>query len=237
MGAVLPVLDDNSGGSGSGYSYSVSGYCDTPYRDGAYIKVVCHASGSSTYSGTLYIAGVAVGSSWASLNGGSTSGKRTLSFYSPGAFSSRTVEVRCKGQDRRSGGAFDTFCYPTTGSFDTAMTITLAFDPCGGTTPTSSKTVTYGSTYGTLPTPTRSGYKFVGWFTEEDGGTEIKATDTVSATANQTLYAHWERAAVFHFVENGTVKTIGRSYEVKNGTVKPLIGIYVVDGGTVKQAT
>ena len=39
----------------------------------------------------------------------------------------------------------------------------VTFDPNGGTVDTSSKQVTYLSTYGALPTPTRTGYIFKGW--------------------------------------------------------------------------
>ncbi len=44
-----------------------------------------------------------------------------------------------------------------------ASTYTLTYNNNGGSG-CSSKTVTYGSTYGTMCTPTRSGYIFVGWF-------------------------------------------------------------------------
>ena len=37
------------------------------------------------------------------------------------------------------------------------------FDANGGTVTTDTKTVTIGSNYGTLPTPTRDGYTFLGW--------------------------------------------------------------------------
>ena len=40
---------------------------------------------------------------------------------------------------------------------------TVTFDANGGSVSQSSKQVSYGSTYGTLPTPTRSGYTFSGW--------------------------------------------------------------------------
>ncbi len=73
----------------------------------------------------------------------------------------------------------------------TANTYTVTFDANGGTTPTASKSVTYASTYGTLPTPTRTGYTFNGWFTAASGGTQVTASTTVSITAAQTLYAHW----------------------------------------------
>ncbi|MGN1193932.1 MAG: InlB B-repeat-containing protein, partial [Acutalibacteraceae bacterium] len=48
-----------------------------------------------------------------------------------------------------------------------------------------------GSTYGTLPTPTRTGYTFDGWYTSATGGTKITSSATVTATGDQTLYAHW----------------------------------------------
>ena len=44
---------------------------------------------------------------------------------------------------------------------------------------------------GSLPTPTRSGYTFDGWYTAANGGTKI--TDTTKATANTTVYAHWTK--------------------------------------------
>lgn len=67
---------------------------------------------------------------------------------------------------------------------------TLSFDPNGGTVNPTSKTVSYGSPYGDLPTPTKSGNTFLGWFTEKDGGTKVSSTTTMDAS-NVTVYAHW----------------------------------------------
>ena len=53
------------------------------------------------------------------------------------------------------------------------------------------KTVIYKQFYGDLPEPTRTGYTFAGWFTEEVGGEEIKSGDVVEITEDKTLYAHW----------------------------------------------
>lgn len=46
---------------------------------------------------------------------------------------------------------------------------------------------------GSLPTPTRSGYAFDGWYTSANGGTKI--TDSTKVTANTTIYAHWTKNA------------------------------------------
>ncbi len=60
---------------------------------------------------------------------------------------------------------------------------------------TSTKTVYYGSTYGDLPAPTRSGYAFDGWYTASNGGSKITSSSTVSTTSNHTLYARWTKTA------------------------------------------
>ena len=73
----------------------------------------------------------------------------------------------------------------------TANQYTLSFSANGGSVSTSSKTVTYNSTYGTLPTPTRTGYTFNGWYTSESGGNRKLSSDTYSTAGNSTLYAHW----------------------------------------------
>ena len=50
----------------------------------------------------------------------------------------------------------------------------------------------FSSSYTGLPTPTRDGYTFDGWFTEEEGGTQVTNNTTFTARHNNTiLYAHW----------------------------------------------
>ena len=72
-----------------------------------------------------------------------------------------------------------------------ANTYTVTFDANEGTVETKTQTVTYGSTYGELPTPTREGYTFVGWFTSAKDGRQVKADAEVTTAADRTLYAHW----------------------------------------------
>ena len=68
---------------------------------------------------------------------------------------------------------------------------TVSFDSDDGSTCASIK-VTQGTTYGTLPTPTKSGKVFAGWYTEKNGkGTKITSESDVTITSNITLYAKW----------------------------------------------
>ena len=68
---------------------------------------------------------------------------------------------------------------------------TVTFDATGGTVSPASKNVTYSSTYGTLPNPTRTGYTFTGWYTSSSGGTKVTSSTKVTTSANHKLYAHW----------------------------------------------
>lgn len=77
----------------------------------------------------------------------------------------------------------------------TPNTYTVYFDEQGGSS-VSDKTVTYDSTYGTLPTPTKSGYNFLGWYTAASGGTKVTSSTTVKITSNQTLYAQWQGSSL-----------------------------------------
>ena len=57
----------------------------------------------------------------------------------------------------------------------------------------SSKTVVYGSSYGSLPTPTRDYYSFDGWYTAKTGGNKITESSVFNSAENVTLYAHWTK--------------------------------------------
>ena len=74
-----------------------------------------------------------------------------------------------------------------------ARPLTVTFDPNGGMLAEADKTksLTTGEAYGTLPVPSYAGYDFAGWYTEQNGGIEIKEDTTVTVFGAQTLYAHW----------------------------------------------
>lgn len=70
-------------------------------------------------------------------------------------------------------------------------TKTVRLNANGGKVSPASKVVTCGSTYGTLPTPTRTGYEFDGWYTRESSGTKVDKNTSVGTNPPTTLYAHW----------------------------------------------
>lgn len=75
---------------------------------------------------------------------------------------------------------------------DIVKRVRIAFAPNGGRVSSGSKTVICGKTYGALPTPTRRGYTFAGWYTAKSGGSRIGSSSVVRITRNQTLYARWK---------------------------------------------
>ncbi|MCL1832493.1 MAG: InlB B-repeat-containing protein, partial [Oscillospiraceae bacterium] len=87
---------------------------------------------------------------------------------------------------------------------------TIAFDAQGGSvTPASAVTGKNGKlTLATLPTPTRTGYTFAGWFTETNGGGTQINLDT-PYTASRTVYANW------------SLIPIVVTFEPNQGTVSP----------------
>lgn len=75
-----------------------------------------------------------------------------------------------------------------------ALGYTINFDALGGTVdPSVAQTDKYGK-LATLPIPTRSGYRFIGWFDQEKGGSEITAAKVFDD--NITIYAHWSSTSV-----------------------------------------
>ncbi|MDD3302205.1 MAG: InlB B-repeat-containing protein [Candidatus Gracilibacteria bacterium] len=79
----------------------------------------------------------------------------------------------------------------------TASTYIVTFDANGGTSGTTSITVTYGTVMPQLPVPpSRTGYTFNGYFDSQSGGTKYYNADGSSAIiydliSNPTLYAQW----------------------------------------------
>ena len=106
-----------------------------------------------------------------------------------------------------------------------ANTYTVTFAKNDGSSNSAgTRTVTYDAKYGSLPTVSRTGYTFVGWFTAASGGTQITKDTTVKITEAQTLYAHWTpNKYIVTFIKNdGTSNNAGTrtvTYDAKYGTL------------------
>ena len=68
-------------------------------------------------------------------------------------------------------------------------TYTVTFDYQDGSTKTVTQNV--GTKIATLPTATRAGYDFVGWFDAKDGGKQVTS---YSSDKDATFYAHWKKS-------------------------------------------
>ena len=79
----------------------------------------------------------------------------------------------------------------------------VTFNGNGGTAYSSSKTVTYNTTYGTLPNAQRDYYDFAGWYTYD--GTRIYDSTTFTGSSDVTLYAHWNEHSPSGWVEESSV--------------------------------
>jgi len=78
--------------------------------------------------------------------------------------------------------------------------VKVTFNVNGGKALSSSnktKEVIKGDTYGALPTPTKAGYIFSGWYTKKIGGEKVTSSTEVAASSNHTLYARWTRGRTY----------------------------------------
>jgi len=88
---------------------------------------------------------------------------------------------------------------------------TVTFNAQGGSVSPASLPVTVGLPYGTLPTPTRAGYAFAGWYTAVNGGGTLITDGTmVALSANQTLYAKW-RVPVTYYADASRPDDMGNA--------------------------
>ncbi|HIT69196.1 MAG TPA: InlB B-repeat-containing protein, partial [Candidatus Aphodomonas merdavium] len=70
-----------------------------------------------------------------------------------------------------------------------AVLYTITFDANGGEVTPLTATTDASGKLASLPTPTRGGYRFAGWYTSADGGARV--TENTVFTQNMTIYAHW----------------------------------------------
>ena len=124
-------------------------------------------------------------------------------------------------------------------------TYTLSFNANGGSVSPASKSVTYGSTFGTLPTPTRAGYRFDGWYGTATGGGQFTSSSLYSFPQNLTIFAHWTKLTEIKSVDiTGVVAPVVGAAPVKTGykissnvTVKSFNWTNKIGGGNYATTT
>ena len=132
------------------------------------------------------------------------------------------------------------------GSSVSSITSTKSFNGWNNSSPGtfSGTTYTYGEGSGyitanyknnsvNLPTPTKLGYTFGGWYTASSGGTKVN--NTYTPTVNTTLYAHWSaNSYTLSFDANGcgtlrvsyVTATVGKTYgDADDGDGLPSIAL------------
>lgn len=72
----------------------------------------------------------------------------------------------------------------------------ITFDPNGGKVSTKTRDLEVGSVYGKLPTPKKSGHKFLGWYTKIKGGSKITAKTVFNGSEDTTIYARYKQYVV-----------------------------------------
>jgi len=104
---------------------------------------------------------------------------------------------------------------------------TVVFDPDLGKVSPKYKVVKIGASLGTLPTPTRSGLTFAGWYSAESGGVKYTSATRLTPKTDVTIYAHWTgKKSTVTFNANGgsTPKTGSKVTTTKSVTMGKAYG-------------
>ncbi len=102
------------------------------------------------------------------------------------------------------------------------IAFTVYFNANGGSVEPASKVVYANGVYGSLPTPSRNGYKFEGWYTISSGGTKITESTAINLNGNQTLYAHWSQYTL-SFNANGGSNAPASQYGYGSTTISSAV--------------
>lgn len=124
----------------------------------------------------------------------------------------------------------DDATYQATYSYETNI-YQIALDPAGGTVSWSQNTIVYGSEYN-LPTPTKTGYTFDGWY---DKDTKVNSSGTWRFGTDKTFIAHWvaTKYTITYILNGGTNSSYNPStYTIENAVTlrNPSKSGYTFDG-------
>ena len=132
-----------------------------------------------------------------------SNGNLTASVYD-GTIKGKNAAFQYEGKINKEPGCGFDHTTERIGSYDydvarLAAMYEITFNPCGGTLYSDEKRyVREGETIGTLPDEKdvrKSGYKLIGWFTSEQGGTQVTENE-IMGNDNITYYAHWLKVMI-----------------------------------------
>lgn len=203
-GSTLGTLPTPTRAADARYTYTFKGWF-TAATDGTQVSASTTVTGNVTY----YAQWTATPRSYTATfngNGGSTPSPSTITKTYGSELGtlptcSRTGYTFRGWYTASSGGTKISSTTKITGTVTyyaqwSINSYTLTYNVNGGNAISpASKSVQYGSAYGTLPTPTRAStaqysYTFAGWYTAATDGTQVTANTTMGA-GNTTIYAHW----------------------------------------------
>ena len=185
VGAGVAEITAQMSYGGANYTSTCSVMVTNPYVSLSTSSLWLKTGDTQALSATVSPSGQSV--SWSSSDSGVASVNSSGRVTAVNAGSATiTAEIYVGGR------SYTDTCKVTVGA-----SVTVTFDANGGSVSPSSKTVTSGQTYGSLPTPVRNGYTFDGWLVGL--GTKVMEYTTVDRQVDHTLRASW--------IENETSNT------------------------------
>ena len=185
-------------GAGYGFALNANGYYESQNKAISNSAAVCRVDFSATAGSTVVFTVINYAES--SYDYGLLSSLNTTMSTS---YSDVTTGV-AKSFSGSQSASTQTYSYsiPTTGNHFVYVKFrkdgsvnngndSLQFKITSGLNSSTTQTITvsHGVAIGSLPTPTRAGNAFNGWFTATSGGTQITSSSTFSS--NTTIFAQW----------------------------------------------
>ena len=111
-------------------------------------------------------------------------------------------------------------------------TVTYQYNGATGGNTSPSKQVRFGDMYGTLPTPTRTGFDFGGWYLDlACVTTPVTSSTTVSTASNHPIYAKWTAVQYALTVNAGTgVSSVSGGGSYTNGHRATVTAVTMLPG-------
>lgn len=208
----------NTKSDGSGTSYS-SGYANYSANSNITLYAICSANSykvlldnqGATTAGTLNVS-VTYGKNISNITVPAKEYKVTL-VYDSTKTEEKTVKLTFGGYYSETNGKGIQY-------INASGSGVKAYDIASNTT----LYAKWNSASITLPTPSKTGYTFDGWYTQSSGGTKV--SNTYTPAGNVTLYAHWTNVNYTLTINpNGGIWNNTTSNSTKTGTTNSKLSI------------